>query len=44
MKEEEMMEIADLIDKVLSRGGDPSVLAEVRAEVKRFTAHFPLPG
>jgi len=44
MKEEEMMEIADLIDKVLSRGGDPSVLAEVRAEVKRFTSHFPLPG
>jgi glycine/serine hydroxymethyltransferase len=44
MKEEEMMEIADLIDKALSRAGDPSVLSEVRAEVKRFTSHFPLPG
>jgi glycine/serine hydroxymethyltransferase len=44
MKEEEMMEIADLMDKALSWGGDPAVLAEVRADVKRFTSHFPLPG
>jgi len=44
MKEEEMMEIADLMDKALTSAGDPSALAEVRGEVKRFTSHFPLPG
>jgi glycine hydroxymethyltransferase len=44
MKEEEMMEIADLIDKALSSGGDPNVLAEVRSDVKRLTSHYPLPG
>jgi len=44
MKEEEMMEIADLMDKALSSGGDPAVLADVRQEVKRFTSHYPLPG
>ena len=44
MKEEEMMEIADLIDKALRSGGDPNVLAEVRSDVKRLTSHYPLPG
>ena len=44
MKEEEMMEIADLIDKALTSGGDSKVLSEVRAEVKRLTSHYPLPG
>jgi glycine hydroxymethyltransferase len=44
MKEEEMMEIADLMDKALVSAGDPAVLSEVRAEVKRFTSHYPLPG
>jgi glycine hydroxymethyltransferase len=44
MKEEEMMAIADLIDKALTSGGDQSLLAEVRAEVKQLTAHYPLPG
>jgi glycine hydroxymethyltransferase len=44
MKEEEMMAIADLIDKALTSGGNQSLLAEVRAEVKRLTAHYPLPG
>jgi glycine hydroxymethyltransferase len=44
MKEEEMMEIADLIDKALTAGGDANVLSEVRAEVKRLTSHYPLPG
>ena len=44
MKEEEMMEIADLIDKALSSAGDPNVLAEVRSDVKRLTSHYPLPG
>ena len=44
MKEEEMMAIADLIDKALTSGGDKSVLSEVRSEVKQLTAHYPLPG
>jgi glycine/serine hydroxymethyltransferase len=44
MKEEEMMEIADLMDKALASAGDPAVLAEVRLEVKRLTSHYPLPG
>jgi glycine/serine hydroxymethyltransferase len=39
-----MMEIADLIDKALASAGDPAVLSDVRAEVRRFTSHFPLPG
>jgi glycine hydroxymethyltransferase len=44
MKEEEMMAIVDLIDKALTSGGDASLLAEVRAEVKQLTGHYPLPG
>jgi len=32
------------MDKALTSAGDPSALAEVRGEVKRFTSHFPLPG
>ena len=44
MKEEDMMEIADLIDKALTAGGDSKVLSEVRSEVKRLTSHYPLPG
>ncbi|MGA8659367.1 MAG: serine hydroxymethyltransferase [Chthoniobacterales bacterium] len=44
MKEEEMMEIADLIDKALSARGDERTLAEVRREVRKLTARFPLPG
>jgi glycine hydroxymethyltransferase len=44
MKEEEMMAIADLVDKALTSGGDKSVLSEVRAEVKQMTSHYPLPG
>jgi glycine hydroxymethyltransferase len=44
MKEEEMMAIADLIDKALTSGGEQRLLAEVRAEVKQLTSHYPLPG
>src|SRR6201995_845043 len=39
MKEEEMMEIADLIDEALTSGGDEGALAKVRAEVKQMTSH-----
>jgi glycine hydroxymethyltransferase len=44
MKEEEMMEIADLIDEALAAGEDESKLAHVREQVKTLTRRFPLPG
>jgi len=44
MKEEEMMEIADLIDHALTSGGDANVLPKVRSAVRRLTSHYPLPG
>jgi glycine hydroxymethyltransferase len=44
MKEEEMMAITDLIDKALTSAGDEKLLAEVRAEVRQLTSHYPLPG
>jgi glycine/serine hydroxymethyltransferase len=44
MKEEEMMAIADLIDKALTSAGDKELLSEVRAEVRQLTSHYPLPG
>ena len=43
MKEEEMMEIADLIHAALERRTDPAKLAALRQEVVRFTSRFPLP-
>jgi glycine hydroxymethyltransferase len=44
MKEEEMMEIADLIDEALSSNGDAAILEKVRQKVKALTAKYPLPG
>jgi glycine hydroxymethyltransferase len=44
MKEEEMMAIVDLIDKALRCGGDKTILAEVRSEVRQLTSRYPLPG
>jgi glycine hydroxymethyltransferase len=44
MKEEEMMAIADLIDKALTSGGNKELLSEVRAEIRQLTSHYPLPG
>jgi glycine hydroxymethyltransferase len=43
MKEEEMMEIADLIHSALENRTDPAKLAAIRQEVIRFTSRFPLP-
>ena len=43
MKEEEMMEIADLIHEALSSGGDAVVLEKVRQQVLVLNARFPLP-
>ncbi len=44
MKEEEMMEIADLIFEVLDSKGDPGVASRVKGKVRSITARFPLPG
>jgi glycine hydroxymethyltransferase len=43
MKEEEMMEIADLMHAALEHRADPARLAAIRQEVIRFTSRFPLP-
>jgi glycine hydroxymethyltransferase len=43
MKEEEMMEIADLIHATLEGRADPAKIASIREEVLRFTSRFPLP-
>jgi glycine hydroxymethyltransferase len=42
MKEAEMVEIAHLIDRVLSKLGDAATEATVRGEVQALTARFPL--
>ena len=44
MKEEDMMEIADLMHEALAQREDPAALAAVRGKVRTFTARFPLPG
>src|ERR1700741_725271 len=44
MKEEEMMEIADLMDKALKSNGDASALEKVRQQVRALTSKYPLPG
>lgn len=44
MKEEEMMEIADLIHAALEARNDESALAAVRDRVTALTARFPLPA
>ncbi len=43
MKEEEMMEIADLIHEGLKARGDAGALAKVRQSVVALTRQFPLP-
>ncbi len=43
MKEETMMEIADLIHDALLHRADESALARVRAAVQELTAQYPLP-
>jgi glycine hydroxymethyltransferase len=44
MKEEEMMEIADLMEDALKSNGDASVLEKVRQQVRALTSKYPLPG
>jgi glycine hydroxymethyltransferase len=44
MKEEEMLDIADLINDALIRRDDPAGLEEIRGKVKELTRRFPLPS
>jgi glycine hydroxymethyltransferase len=43
MKEEEMMEIADLIHAALQKSDDIAALSSVKNRVHAFTSRFPLP-
>ena len=43
MKEEQMMEIADLIHEALTHKEDPSALERVRDKVRNLTKQYPLP-
>jgi glycine hydroxymethyltransferase len=44
MKEEEMLEIADLIAEALQNRADESALTRVREKVRDMTRRFPLPS
>src|SRR5438067_1307161 len=44
MKEEEMLEVADLIAEALSNRNDTEALARVRDKVREMTRRFPLPA
>ncbi len=44
MKEEEMMEIADLMHGALTHKDSPEELAKIRTEVRTLTSRYPLPG
>jgi glycine hydroxymethyltransferase len=44
MKEEEMLEIADLIAEALTAREDERAIANVRQQVQQLTRRFPLPG
>jgi glycine hydroxymethyltransferase len=43
MREEEMMEIADLIHAALQQSGNPQELERLKGRVHAFTSQFPLP-
>jgi RpiB/LacA/LacB family sugar-phosphate isomerase len=44
MKEEEMMEIADLMHQALEARDNPAELERIRDEVRQLTRRYPLPG
>jgi glycine hydroxymethyltransferase len=44
MKEEEMLEIADLINDALNRREDAAALEQIRDQVRELTRRFPLPS
>lgn len=43
MKEAEMVQIANWIDKALTHKDNPTVLAEIKAEISKTNERFPLP-
>jgi glycine/serine hydroxymethyltransferase len=43
MKEEDMLEIADLLAAALAGREDERAIAEVRQQVQQLTRRFPLP-
>ncbi len=43
MKEEEMMDIADFLHRVLEAREDAAAVAKIREEVHAFSRKFPLP-
>jgi glycine hydroxymethyltransferase len=44
MKEEDMLEIADLVAEALQNRDDQAALERVRAKVRDLTRRFPLPS
>jgi glycine hydroxymethyltransferase len=44
MKEEEMLEIADLINDAITHRDDGTVLEQIRAKVRTLNSRFPLPS
>jgi glycine/serine hydroxymethyltransferase len=44
MKEEEMLEIADLVAEALHKSEDADALERVRGRVREFMRRFPLPS
>jgi len=44
MKEEEMLEIADLVAEALAKRTDEAALGRVREKVREMTRRFPLPA
>ena len=44
MKEEEMLEIAELINEAINHRDDSAVLEQIRGKVRALTSRFPLPS
>ncbi len=44
MREEEMLDIADLMNDALTRRDDPAALEAIRGKVREMTRQFPLPS
>ncbi|MDQ6654753.1 MAG: serine hydroxymethyltransferase [Verrucomicrobiota bacterium] len=44
MREEEMLEIADLLNDALNRRDDAAALEQIRTQVREMTRQFPLPS
>lgn len=44
MREEEMLEIADLINEAVNNRDDAAALEQIRAKVRTLTSRFPLPS